>query len=304
MLLQGHNMFGLKLPILLFAFAYALTAKTDLIYTGYVPTYRTAYLNEYDYENLTHVFAAFGNPDSSGSISIGMDIDKFVATVTANGRTKALLSIGGGGSYSWGADTTIYSHLFADSNRTPFIDSLLSYTLRHNLAGIDADIEGTPLAHPNYDLFLNELADSLVAHNLLLTAALGATNWGGASNLDDSTLLRFDFIMTMSYGGTWSSTDGATFDKMTSDMRYFAQRGVPKEKIVGGVPFYAVSYHPDGYLTLYQLYTTPQYLEQAPFYNDTIQTKNGGDIYLNSWPTIKRKFEFVQDSSYGGIMIW
>ena len=301
--LKGTQGVSMKYLLLLILTTLAL-AKTDILYTGYVPTYRMGTLNDLDYENLTHVFAAFGNPDSSGSMSIATNIDNFVATVTANGRTKALLSIGGGGSYSWGVDTTIYSHLFADTNRTMFVDSIITYLEHHNLDGLDADIEGTALEHENYDLFLNELADSLTAHNLLLTAALGASSWGGAGNLDDSTLLRFDFIMTMSYGGTWTSKDLATYNKMVEDMHYFIGRGVPKKKIVGGVPFYAVSYNPDGYLTLSQLYTQTKYLEQDPFYTDTLKTEDGGDIYLNSWPTIKKKFEFSMDSGYGGIMIW
>ena len=31
---------------------------------GYLPDYRWNFLNDIDYSKLTHVFAAFGNPDS------------------------------------------------------------------------------------------------------------------------------------------------------------------------------------------------------------------------------------------------
>ncbi len=232
--------------ILLLLFIYSLVCAKNVYLIGYVPTYRISTLSEIDISGLTHVIAAFANPDSNGVISCAMDIPAFSETVRAGG-SKPVVSIGGGGSYSWGADTTIYSHLYADTNRTMFVNKLVTYAKQHNLAGIDVDIEGTALMHPLYDIFVQELADSLHAHDFEIYSAYGVGAYAGAGYADDETLHKFDIIGTMSYGGVdnwnWNTpTHPSTPERFQSDIQYFIDRGVHPSKIAGGVPFYSVGF--------------------------------------------------------------
>jgi chitinase len=304
-----------QLLIFLVLFSIPLSAATEIVYAGYVPTYRMSSLADYDYDNLTHVFAAFGNPDSSGTMSISLDIDTFVSVVTANEKTKAYLSIGGGGDYSWGPKVSVYEHLFADTNRTMFVNEIVDYLIEHNLDGVDADIEGNALKLANCDVFTQELADSVHAKGLEITAALGQGSYG-AKNISDVTLSKFDLIMTMSYGGinqwNWDTpSNDASFERFISDIEYFVGRGVAPGKVAGGIPFYAVEFPADSQANFGPYHhpvsiilTSEEYESQDPFNSDTVYSEEGNPIFLNGWPTIKKKIDYTDSTDYAGIMIW
>jgi hypothetical protein len=303
-----------KPTTLLLLICITIISATEPFIIGYIPSYRISALDKMDISGLTHVIAAFSNPDSSGTISSPFDMELFSQKVR-DGGAKPVASIGGGGSYSWGADTLIYSHLYADSNRTMFVDSLIAYSIKYNLSGIDVDIEGTPLMNENYDIFVRELADSLHANNLEIYSAYGVDSYAGASYADDETLLKFDIIGTMSYGGVdswnWNTpSNKATFDKFKNDIQYFISRGVSPSKIAGGVPFYSVGFPKEQqsnyngyYHTLEQLHSDSFYIAQVPFYNDTLINRDSMVEFGNSFPTIKKKLDYAK-SIGGGVMIW
>lgn len=298
----------LLLTLTLFTFA------KDVYMIGYIPPYRISTLEKLDISGLTHVIAAFANPDSSGTMSCPIDLDYFCETVRAGGSSP-VISIGGGGSYSWGADTTVYSHLYADTNRTMFVNKLVEYTKEFNVSGIDVDIEGTPLMHDLYDPFVQELADSLHANGLEIYSAFGVGSYAGAGHVDDLTLSKFDIIGTMSYGGVdrwnWNRpAHPATVERFKSDIEYFINRGVDPSKIAGGVPFYTVGFPTEeqssysGYIhTLGQIYSDSFYIKQNPFYNDTLVNRDGMPEYTNSFTSMKMKIDFA-DSIGAGVMIW
>jgi chitinase len=304
----------MKQLLLLLCLSFALHASKDVYVIGYIPQYRIAALDEMDIGALTHVIAAFANPDSSGELSCPIDMDSFSSKVIAGGSSP-VISIGGGGSYSWGADTTIYSHLYADSNRTDFIIKLVAYAQKYNCAGIDVDIEGTPLMNPLYNEFVQELADSLHANGLEIYSAYGVGSYAGAGYADSITLQKFDIIGTMSYGGvdnwSWSSQENSgSYERFKSDVEYFIERGVDPSKIAGGIPFYTVGYpseqkdnYSDYMHTLGEIYSDSFYLKQNPFYNDTMVNSEGNPEYCNSFPTVKKKIDYM-DQLGGGIMIW
>ncbi len=298
----------LLLILTLFTFA------KDVYMIGYIPPYRISALEIMDISGLTHVIAAFANPDSSGNMSCPIDLDYFSETVIAGGSSP-VISIGGGGSYSWGADTTVYSHLYADSNRTMFVNKLVEYTKEFNASGIDVDIEGAPLMHDLYDPFVQELADSLHANDLEIYSAFGVGAYAGASHVDDLTLSKFDIIGTMSYGGVdqwnWNRPEHpATVERFISDVQYFIDRGVDPSKIAGGVPFYTVGFPAErqnnysGYFhTLNQMHSDSFYINQNPFYNDTLINRDGMPEYTNSFTSMKKKIDHAA-SIGAGIMIW
>ena len=126
-------------------------------------------------------------------------------------------------------------------NRTAFIDSLMQFTLRHNLDGIDVDLEGSLVTNANYNPFVLELADSLKAHNLIITAAVAQYTGRGIS---DEAVSVFDFLNLMAYDqrGTWTPNDIGPHSHMNfvkQNISYWENdRGVSKDKIVVGVPFY------------------------------------------------------------------
>lgn len=306
--------------LLILTTLFSLSAQlfaSDYKAVAYMPTYRMSHINQMNYDLITHVMASFINPDEQGYVSWeGADIDFFVQSVHAN-NALACISIGGGGDYSWGDKVYIYENLLATgASRTAFIHKLMNYVRDHDIDGIDNDLEGQALALANFNVFTQELADSCHAANVEITSAIGVGgNWG--ENLyDDATLAKMDFIMTMSYGGVgqwnWQSKkDEHTYASMVSDMEHFTiTRGLPKEKVLGGIPFYTVEFPSSAqssygsYMkTLCQTISDSQYAGQDPLDSDTLYTTEGHPVYLNSFRTIKRKMDYCKTYG-GGIMIW
>ncbi len=279
---------------------------------AYLPDYRWSYVNSIDYSKTTHVVAAFLNPDSSGTLTFGQNIDNLFTAAHAGGA-KAMIALGGGNDYSWGNDHHTYEYLFTPANRTTFVIKIMDYVRLHQLDGIDLDIEGFALQLPNYNVFAQELADSLHLAGHTICGAYATGTW--ANYVNNTTLQKLDFITTMSYGGVgdwnWNvPSDQAPISLLQSDITFWKTRGVPSTKILGGLPFYAVEfpptiqpfywpYHP----TLCSIYTGSHYTSQKPLKNDLVFAANGDAVYLNSLTTLRKKVKYTAAYA-GGIMIW
>lgn len=284
---------------------------------AYIPSYRMIHLEEINYDLITHVMAAFANPDEDGNLFFsGNLMPYFVSTVHEN-KAKAIISIGGGGDYSWGSKVSIYKDLFATpESRTEFIHKIMQYMRTYNFDGLDNDIEGDALALSNFNVFTQELGDSLHASGYEYSAAIGVGGSWGVTYWDNASLAKLDFMMTMSYGGVgnWNyntKEDDHTFEKMKTDMEYFTiTKNISPEKVIGGIPFYAVEFpatpqsNYDEYSqTLCSVYNDSYYNDQDPFHSDTLISEEGHPVYLNSIETIQKKIDYCSEFG-GGIMIW
>jgi chitinase len=279
---------------------------------AYLPDYRWSNINSIDYTKTTHVIAAFGNPDSSGTISFIQNIDQLVSAAHAGGA-KAMIALGGGNDYSWGNDHHTYEYLFTNANRTAFVIKVMDYVRLHQLDGIDLDLEGFALQLSNYNIFSQELADSLHLSGLEISGAYVSGSW--ATYVTDATLQKLDFITTQSYGGVgdwnWNApSDQSPLSLLQSDVIFWKTRSLPASKILGGLPFYAVEfppaiqpfywpYHP----TLCSVYNGTQFSSQHPLKNDLVYATNGDPVYLNSLKTFRKKINYAVANA-GGIMIW
>jgi chitinase len=284
---------------------------------AYLPDYEFSILNSINYSNTTHVLAAFGNPDSSGVMSFSQDIDAFAIAVH-NGGAKAMLSLAGGGDYSWGNSYHIYEYLFTDANRAAFIGQIMDYVRAHQLDGIDLDLEGYALELSNYNIFAQQLADSLHALNLTISGTYVSGSW--ATYVSNATLQALDFITAQSYGGVNSSnynkaSDQAPYSFFTSDIVFWKSRGLTSAKVLGGIPFYVCEFPIEEYPfspppdynvympTLCSVYEDPQFIGQDPLKYDLVYTTSGDPVYLNSLPTLRKKINYAAANA-GGIMIW
>jgi len=301
---------------LLTSFSFSVHSNT-FKKVAYVPSYRMTHLEDINYDLFTHVMAAFANPDEEGNLFYNnYDMHQFVATVHSH-NTEAVISIGGGGDYSWGDNVLIYESLFAtQESRTDFVHKIMTYMRTYNFDGLDNDLEGNALALSNFNAFAQELGDSLYAGGYEYSAAIGVGGSWGVNYWDDESLEKLDFIMTMSYGGVgdWNyatKVDDHTFDKMKTDMEYFTEtKNISPEKIIGGIPFYAVEFpaaaqenYGPYHQTVCSIYSDSYYDDQNPFYSDTLISEEGNPVYLNSIETIQKKIDYC-DESGGGIMIW
>jgi chitinase len=252
------------------------------------------------FSKLTHINLYFLNPDSSGNFN--HDFSGLIPFIKAahDKSVRVLASIAGGGRHPY------YAHLLKDVNRTRLINTLLSIVLKYNLDGIDVDIEGSEIDE-NYDNFAIELAAALHQHNKLITAAVAVFYKG---DFTDKALAQYDFVSVMSYDhtGAWAPEKPgphSTYAHAVEDLAYFKiERGMPKEKLTLGVPFYGYGFGP----TL----TTPgismDYREIVSEFSgaesaDQLDMGGGKVIYYNGIPTIKMK-TILAKAEASGIMIW
>src|SRR5687767_7272310 len=154
-----------------------------------------------DYAKLTHINIAFENPtNESGDLSFNARNEPLIAKARAN-RVKILVSLGGGSVSSNAVLMKRYFDLIGSANRAGFVAKLADYVSRHQLDGIDVDLEG-PAINQDYGAFIQDLAAALKWQGKLLTAAL--SHGYGGSRVPDVALEHLDFLNIMAYDGVGS----------------------------------------------------------------------------------------------------
>lgn len=248
-------------------------------------------------DQITHLNLAFFNPDPAGQFRHDLPLQALIAKAHRKG-VRVLASIGGGGAHPY------YTALLQQNQRTAFVASLVSLVQQYRLDGIDVDLEGSDI-DTNYAGFVTALAAALKPHGKLLTAAI-ATAY--KEQLPDQALAHYDFVNIMSYDrtGPWRPSDPgphAPLDMAVQDLAYWHQeRGLPKEKLVLGLPFYGYGFGTPGspvisltYKEVVALYPGEQ--------SDTLRLPADRVFYYNSRATIEKKTALaLQDG--GGVMIW
>ena len=286
------------LLLLLFAAATLQAQTRTFRIIGYVPNWIDVpgFTKNFDFKQVTHLNFAFQNPDVSGNlVGSNTGLTALVEKAHANG-VKVLVSIGGG-SAADGTIKTNYQNLISTSEkRAAFIHKIVVYLNKYKLDGLDVDEEG-PAINSNYGAFIRQLADSLKPKGKLLTAAVG---WG-AEKIQNPTLQYFDYITLMAYDytGNWDLTRPGQHSpywyaqKMIID---WMARGVKKENLCLGVPFYGYGF--------YKSVGSFNYNTILARFPDAWQKDQVGDtIYYNGMNTIWKKTKLAM-AQVSGIMIW
>ncbi|XP_076044184.1 chitinase-3-like protein 1 [Oratosquilla oratoria] len=183
--------------------------------------------------------------------------DRFTALKNQNQALKTILAVGG-----WNEGSEDYSLMAADpEKRRSFIQSSIELVLKHNFDGLDMDWEyptfrgGNPEDKENFITLLDELRVELDKHNLLLTAAVSAGKPTVDGAYDVKGMARnMDFlhIMTYDFHGAWENLThhnaplkgyfadegDMIYFNVAFGAQYWIDLGVPKEKLVMGIPTY------------------------------------------------------------------
>lgn len=238
------------------------------------------------YDKLTHINYSFLIPNADGSFapfSNGWKL-KTIVTQAHESGVQVLISVGG-----WGWDEQFETLAADPALRATFVQNLQAFVDEYGLDGADIDWEYPDLgpSAQNFLALIQELR--LAMPDKLLTTAV--VSYGEtAEGVVSETFPLFDFINVMTYDGP----DHATMEQFRAGLAYWQERGLPAEKMVMGVPFYA---RPGE--TIYR-----RLVEMNPdaAQVDTIEV-NGVMVVYNGIPTVQAKTKLALEQA-GGIMFW
>ena len=216
-------------------------------------------------------------------------------------KVKVLVSICGGAASSDKTLQARYFDLIGTTKRAKFAELLAKYVEDHQLDGLDIDLEG-PAINKDYGPFIEELSKLLKTRGKLLTAAL-SQGYGG-SNVPDETLQHFDLVHIMAYDGAgpWNKSapgQHSSMEMAEKAVAYWLKRGVPKERLTLGVPFYGYGFGRD---FRNSAYAYDSIVAKHPGAEQS--DKTGDTIWYNGIPTIQAKTKFAREQGIAGLMIW
>jgi chitinase len=295
----------MKKNVLLIFLALQFSYKIDHAQTA-SPFRVVGYVRTSDIENgktagidlgkVNYINIAFINPDETGNFRAMPGLAAFIMTARSK-NVKVLASIGGG------LAPVYFKSLLSDSLRGDFIKNAVQLVKDNQLDGIDADLEGEYIDN-NYENFITELSAALKQQHKLLTAAVATVY---KSRYTDKALAQLDFINIMSYDktGPWNLKNPgqhSPYAMAVEDLDYWNNtRGIPKEKLSLGIPFYGYGFGPNAPEEMSFKGITTKYPGSEK--TDSVSITGGGVVYYNGIATIQAKTALALQKA-GGIMIW
>ncbi len=265
-----------------------LTARV----VGYFPTWSGS-PDQLQYSGLTHVMYAFLLPTASGGLTaIPASGDARLADLVrrAHGSgVKVLVSVGG---WNDGDDSAFRDLAAGADTRAAFTQNLVTFVDAYGLDGVDIDWEfpdpGAESA--NFTTLMQALSDALHARGKLLTAAVLA--WGAtAAGVRSDVFPTMDFLSIMAYD---LGTPHSSYSAAVTALDYWSSgRGLAREKLVLGVPFY-------GRNAAGAARTYRQLVQADPAASGKDESAG---FYYNGTATIRRKTDLALDRG-SGVMIW
>ena len=243
------------------------------------------------YPKLTHINYAFLTPTGDGTfntIGNAWKLQRIAKNAHAHG-VKVLISVGG-----WGWEKQFAAVTATPELRSVFVRNLKSFVEGFQIDGADIDWEYPPAGRSaaNFLLLIRELRVAMP--DRLLTAAV-VSHGDNAAGISPETFELFDFVNVMAYDGP----EHGTMQQFMQGLSYWSARGVPQQKIVMGVPFYARVKNSSAegmqYSNLVKADARAAQTDEFEVYGVT-QTYNG-------IPTIKAKTKIALQQA-GGIMFW
>ena len=214
--------------------------------------------------------------------------------------------------------------LFLNSaNRKAFIDNLIASVTAAGADGINIDCERIGnVTGPHYVQFLRELAIETRKHGLTLSVDNYQQNEGNLYyNLKEQGLVA-DYVIIMGYDEHWSGCSEAgsvaSIGFVENGVTGALNAGVPKEKLINGVPFYTRLWKTEGVNVTSQALgmseaqawldehaITPLWDEETCQY--TASREDGTalyEIWLEEPKSLEAKMSVMQKYDIAGVACW
>jgi chitinase len=239
------------------------------------------------YDKLTHINYSFLVPNADGTFAPLNNAWKLESIVESAHSQNVRVSVAVGG---WGWDDQFEQMASDPESRTSFVKNLKSVVDQYQLDGVDIDWEYPDPGESaqNYLALMKELRAAL-PDKLISTAVISYGDETGLGIPNESFGL-VDYVNVMTYDGEVH----ASMEEFEEGINYWSARGVPKEKINIGAPFYS---RPSevSFAKLVQY-------DPAAAQQDSIEY-NGSSERYNGIPTLQAKTRIAMQKT-GGIMFW
>lgn len=239
------------------------------------------------YERLTHMHYSFLIPNNDGTfkpIANAWKLEKIVAQARAK-NVSVLISVGG-----WGWDREFEIVAADPALRSTFVANLKAFLDQYQLDGVDLDWE-YPDAGESAQNFLALIREMRAAMpQALISSAVVAYGDDVGLGIPQESFALMDYVVVMTYSGK----DHGTQEQFHKGIDYWSARGLPKEKLIIGLPFYS---EPGGIAYAKIAQADPSAAQVDSFnYLGVIENYNG-------IPTIQWKTKFALENA-GGVAFW
>jgi chitinase len=268
----------------------AAAAAPPFRVVGYFPSWRGDPA-DIPYQLLTHVNYAFVLPTPEGGLTDLRSPARLAALVERAhaARIKVCISVGG-----WNdGDDGAFERLARNAGtRAAFVDALVRFVDTHRLDGVDMDWEYPDAGESgaSFAALMKELAARLRPAGKLVTAAVVAQGRHGDGVLAE-VFEHTDFVNVMAYDADRAEHGShSPFSYAESSLEYWRARGLPRAKMVLGVPFYGRD-------------PGTSYRELVARDPEAPAKDQSGSVGYNGIATIKRKTALALEQA-SGVMIW
>ena len=263
---------------------------------GYAPNwYGTGYLDRIDYSQVTHLIYAFAIPTEEGEVRPLNDGGFMTALVKKahENNVKVSIAIGGWSYKGKPLESTFAAATDTDAKCRTLANAMLKVVDDYGLDGIDVDWEypraNTSRQYETLIKYLREGLDQRGEGKILTSAVTGFM----AADYSSTALGCLNWVNVMAYDGNGGSGH-SPYQYAVDSVNAWKKVGLPNEKIMVGVPFYA---RPS-----WASYKDLVAADKNNAAKDKTEYK-GATAYYNGLETIARKTEFAFENA-GGVMIW
>lgn len=279
---------GVTAGLLVLCLPGAAEERAHFRVAGYLPDYRAASYDLNEARRLTDLIVFSAEPSPGGKIDLSrlksVPWDKLRAFKTRQ-RVRLILCVGG-----WGRSAGFAAVASSEAGRNAFAKNAVRLCLDERLDGVDLDWEHPKDAaeQQGYARLLAELRAAFKPHGLALSVTMA-----GWQKLPKEAFEAVDWVQLMAY-----DHDGkhSTFDAAKTEAASLLGRGVPKEKVVLGMPFYGRHVKRRDQALSYREIVVKHRLDPA--------TDEVDGVYFNGPATIRRKAEYAVEAGLGGVMVW
>lgn len=267
-----------------------------LFVAGYLPWYG---FDNFDFEALKYtdrVYYFSIAPDSVGNFimpDIHQQNIQLLQDKIGESETELFIVVGG-----WYESETIFPMAKNIEKREAYVNSLIQFCIENNLDGIDLDWEAYPNAVPEADYIslVDLLSEKIRKNNLKFSVAVAASHHNLAAKFKN----KVDQINIMSYGILDDNGNQVTMTQLTGWLNNFEAAGIPRAKLIVGVPFYGKRLYDVSNNSPRAI--TYSYIAQqsSPAYDDN----KYGDYSYNGRGLMQTKTKFLRENFYFGIMSW